>query len=232
MPTYKHPRPAVATDIVVFGFRPGETPKLQVALIRRQREPFKGQLALPGGFLRPGESAEDTAWRELQEEATIKPDYLEQLYTFSDPKRDPRGWIISVAYFGLVRSDRFSLRAGSDADDAGWYDVDQALAEVQAFDHVSILSKALERLTGKVRYAPIGFDLLPEQFTLSELRILYETVLRRKIDGSNFRKKILALGVLTETGQNVIGQHRPAPLYRFDHACYQDLVQRGINFEV
>lgn len=221
----------VTTDIVVFGFKP-DTMSLQVMLIHRLTPPFKGELALPGGRVELDESVEHAAQRELREETGIELAYLEQLYTFSEPNRDPRGRVISVAYFGLVRSDQFEPHAGSDAADALWYDIDDALKQKLAFDHREIILKARERLKGKVRYTPVGFDLLPEEFTVTDLRRLYETLLDRELDVSNFRKRILAFNLLTETGESQVGQHRPAPLYRFDRARYDALSKQGFNFEI
>lgn len=221
----------VTTDVVVFGFKP-DTMSLQVLLIHRLTPPFKGELALPGGRVELDESAEDAARRELSEETGIALTYLEQLFTFSEPNRDPRGRVISVAYFGLVRSDQFEPKAGSDAADAHWYDVDEALKQKLAFDHRDIILKARERLKGKVRYTPVGFDLLPEQFTIADLRRLYETLLGRELDVSNFRKRILAFDLLAETGEVQVGQHRPAPLYRFDRSRYVALSKQGFNFEI
>lgn len=229
---YEYPRPSVTADIVVFGFKPNNGNRLKVILIRRGGAPFKGSLAVPGGFVGPSESTQQAAFRELQEEVGIRPDHLEQLYTFSEPGRDPRGWIITVAHFALVRADRFHPQAGDDAAEAEWWDVNEALNQPLAFDHRAILEKALERLAGKVRYTPIGFDLLPRRFTMAELRKLYETLLGRSIDVSNFRKKILALDILVETGEVQTGSHRPAPLYRFNKARYEALVKNGISFEI
>ena len=230
-PTLDSPALTVSTDIVMFGYHPGSA-SLRVVLIHRLFPPFKGGLALPGGRVEPDESAEEAALRELQEETDIKPSYLEQLYTFTDPHRDSRGRVVSVAYFGLVSVDRFEPQAGSDAADAQWCEVTDALNQELAFDHHDILQAALERLKGKVRYTPIGFDLLPSKFTTTDLRRLYETILGHSLDASNFRKKILALGLLTETGDSQTGRHRPAPLYRFNKTRYEALSKKGFNFEV
>jgi 8-oxo-dGTP diphosphatase len=224
-------RSVLAADIVVFGFRP-EPPTLEVLLIKRRYDPFQGAWAFPGGHIEPGEDAEAAARRELYEEAGIQPGYLEQLYTFTDPKRDPRGRVTSIAHVALVRTDQFSPTAGDDASEAHWVDVRTAMDEVLAFDHHLILEVALTRLRGKVRYTPIGFDLLPKQFTLLDLRRLYETILGKALDASNFRKKVLALGLLAEVNQMHMGAHRPATLYRFDKRAYDRAVKGGFNFEV
>jgi 8-oxo-dGTP diphosphatase len=240
---YRHPRPSVTVDCVVFGFDPDKGPEaLRVLLIRRKDNPFKGQLALPGGFVQvsdvrgQGESLEKAARRELEEETGVKLAYLEQLYTFGDPGRDPRGRVISVAYVALVRSSNYKATAGSDASEADWYnvsDLNDVGEKKLAFDHALILRTALSRLQGKVRYAPIGFNLLPPTFTLAQLRHLYETLLGRPLDGPNFRKKVLATGVITgPTGTVRRRGSRPEALFRFDRHAYDKAVQDGFNFEI
>jgi 8-oxo-dGTP diphosphatase len=234
--TYKYPRPSLTVDCVVFGLNGDRN--LRVLLIRRSGEPFRGALALPGGFVNvsdtgaQGEDLDVAAHRELKEETGIAPDYLEQLATFGAPKRDPRGRVISVAYMTLVRSTDHEATAGSDAAEAEWVLVADALLQPLAFDHADILRSAVTRLRGKVRYTPIGFNLIPQHFTLAELRLVYEAVLGRKLDPANFQKKALALGVLTETGQTRKGQHRPAKLYRFDKRAYERALRDGFNFEL
>lgn len=222
----------LATDVVLFGYQATQA-ALHVLLIRRGAEPYKGLCALPGGRVAPQESAEQAALRELQEEVNIQPSHLEQLYTFSAPQRDPRGRVLSVAYFGLVNMDHFVPQAGSDAADAFWCALPEALGQTLAFDHQEILRTALERLLGKIRYTPIGVGLLPSSFTIQDLRHLYEVLLERKLDASNFRKRILAMGVLAPASEPMRrGTHRPAPLYMFDYAKYKSLTKKGWNFEV
>src|SRR4051812_47868982 len=184
--TYRYPRPALTTDCVVFGFDDGE---LKVLLIQRDIEPFKGRWALPGGFVHMDESLEDAARRELQEEAGLSGIYLEQLYTFGDIHRDPRERVVSVAYYGLVALDRYTLKASTDARNAAWF----CISELPSlpFDHEQILHTGIARVKAKVRYQPIGFELLPQKFTLSQLQHLYEAVLERELDKRNFRKKLL-----------------------------------------
>jgi len=179
------------------------------------------------------ESVDDAARRELREETGLKLNdlYLEQLYTFGDTCRDPRGRVVSVAYYALVNLADHSVQAATDARDAAWFSVSDTPS--LAFDHDQILAAALERLKGKVRYQPIGFELLPPKFTLSQLQRLYETVLERPLDKRNFRKKILSMGVLVETDeiqQDVA--HRAARLYRFDEDKYRRLKKKGFNFEI
>lgn len=226
--TYDHPRPAVTVDCVVFGL---DEEDLKALLIRRDVEPFAGRWALPGGFVHMDESLEDAALRELSEETGLTRVFLEQLYTFGDPHRDPRGRVVSVAYYALVKLSDHRVKAASDARDAAWFAVSDLPA--LAFDHDQILQAALERLKGKVRYQPIGFELLPPKFTLTQLQRLYEIVLETTLDKRNFRKKILSMGLLEELDevqQDVA--HRAARLYRFDKAAYRDLARKGMTFEI
>jgi 8-oxo-dGTP diphosphatase len=199
----------VAVDLVIFTVRDGA---LQVLLIERGIPPFKGQWALPGGFVVERESLEEAARRELEEETGLKDVYLEQLYTFGDPERDPRGRVVAVAYYALTPPA--PLRASTDAAEAAWHPV--ARPPKLAFDHAKILRTGLERLRAKLGYSTVGFELLPRQFTLTELQTLYEAILERPLDKRNFRKKILSLGILKSEGQKrAAGAHRPARLYSF-----------------
>lgn len=226
--TYKHPHPAVTVDCVVFGFDEAD---LKLLLIKREAEPFKAAWALPGGFVRPVEDLEEAARRELSEETGIGRLYLEQLYTFGDPNRDPRERVVSVAYYALVKLTDYTLKAASDAVDVAWFPVIE-LPKL-AFDHDKIVEVALRRIKAKVRYEPIGFELLPEKFTLGELQRLYETVLEQPLDKRNFRKKILGtelLDGLDEYQQDV--SHRAAQYYRFNRQRYEQLKKRGFNFEL
>jgi 8-oxo-dGTP diphosphatase len=207
----RYERPSVTVDIVILTVRDG---KLMVLLIRRKRWPFEGMWAIPGGFVNPDESLEDAAKRELQEETGVRDVYLEQLYTFGDPGRDPRTRVITVVYYALIRSDQLHVRAADDAEDAGWFRLHD-LPEL-AFDHRKILDYTLQRLRGKLEYTMIGFQLLAEEFTLSELQDVYEAILDRPLDKRNFRRKISQTGILESTEDfRRDGQHRPARLYRF-----------------
>lgn len=229
--TYDYPRPSVTVDCIVFAADSRrDRCDLAVLLIRRGEAPFKGKWALPGGFVQMNEALEAAAVRELEEETGIPGAFLEQLYTFGEPGRDPRGRVISVAYYALVKRSDVVVRAGSDAKDAKWFALDQVPA--LAFDHRAILDTAITRLRGKVRYAPIGFNLLPERFALSQLQALYETILERPLDKRNFRKRLLAMDLLVEAGEEEGVPHRAATLYRFDADRYEHLSRRGFNFEL
>jgi 8-oxo-dGTP diphosphatase len=240
--TYRHPRPALTVDCVVFGISSPVEPELQVLLVERRDEPFKGRWALPGGFVvvsdegDQGEDLEAAARRELAEETGLRVEYLEQLYTFGRPGRDPRGRVVSVAYYALVQSTAVS--AGSDASAAQWWPV-ATLARAKdgpaaslAFDHGDILRTAVTRLRAKVRYAPVGFHLLPREFTLTDLQKLYEAILMRELDRANFRRRILAMGILAEVGRQQNVPHRAAALYRLDRRAYDHAVREGFDFTV
>ena len=226
--TYKYARPAVSVDCVVFGL---DDEDLKMMLIQRDLEPFAGHWALPGGFVELDETLEAAARRELEEETGVRLSYLEQLFTFDRVDRDPRERILTVAYFALVKLSDHQVRAASDARDAEWFSVNK-LPKL-AFDHDDIVRVARERLRGKVRYQPIGFDLLPNKFTLRQLQHLYETILGRPLDKRNFRKKILGTELLVELGESERDvPHRAAKLYRFDRRKYQRLSKQGIDFEI
>lgn len=208
--TAAYPCYSVTTDVVVFTVRDNQ---LQVLLVERARAPFKGQWALPGGFLKPDEDLDGCARRELEEETGVSGFYLEQLYTFGEINRDPRGRVISVAYFALVRGDLLKLASGSDAARAEWLPM-HSLPPL-AFDHNQILAAAMERLASKLEYSTIAFQFLPERFTMREVHSVYQTILGKPIDRRNFYKKILASGDLVETkDKRIEGAHRPASLYR------------------
>jgi len=225
---YEFARPALTVDCVVFGLDEGE---LQLLLIQRGLEPFKGKWALPGGFVRMEESLDQAALRELEEEAGLNKVYLEQLYTLGTVDRDPRERIVTVAYYALVKLGDHLPKGASDADNAAWF----AVSEIPklAFDHEDIIETALQRLKSKLRYEPVGFELLPKKFTLTQLQHLYEAVLETALDKRNFRKKILAMELLVETDEiEKDVAHRAARLYRFDEAKYLQLKKKGFNFEI
>jgi 8-oxo-dGTP diphosphatase len=210
---YEHPHPALTTDVVLFTVQDAQ---LQVLLIRRGGEPFAGRWALPGGFLEIDEGLETCARRELMEETGIGGIYLEQLYTFGQPDRDPRERVISVTFLGLAPAVSLHPRAASDAAASAWFSLEGA--PPLAFDHEDIVDLAHRRLRAKLDYSTIGFRLLPETFTLGELQRLYEIIRGEPLDKRNFRKWVLGLDELTETGaQRRNGNHRPARVYRLKH---------------
>ncbi len=209
--SHEYPRPSVTVDLVIFTIA---TNDLKVLLIRREFDPHQGCWALPGGFVDIDESLEHAAARELQEEAGVKNVYLEQLFTFGEPGRDPRGRVISVAYFALVDSEQQKIMAGSDAAAAEWHSVFNP--PPLAFDHKKILDYAVWRLRNKIEWTTVGYELLPRKFTLSELQRVYEVILQKPVDKRNFRKKILAQGQIKELDEvRTDGAHRPARLYSF-----------------
>jgi len=205
-----YPRPSVTADVIIFTLRNGD---LRMLLIRRKYPPFQGTWAIPGGFVGIDESLEDAALRELEEETGVRDVYLEQLYTFGHPGRDPRGRVITVAYFALIPVLAIGPRAGDDAAEARWWSVYDL--PPLAFDHADILAYALQRLRYKLEYTAVGFELLPEVFTLGELQAAYEVILGEELDKRNFRRKILDAGVIEQTGAHRTGEGRPARLYRF-----------------
>lgn len=224
--TYQYPRAALAVDCVVFGFDGDE---LQVLLIRRAIDPFKNRWAFPGGFVRMEETLDDAARRELEEETGLREIFLEQLYTFGDVKRDPRERVVSVAYYGLVKPA--AVEAATDAAEAKWHPV--RMVPPLAFDHAHIFQTALARLRGKLTYQPIGFELLPSKFTLTQLQRLYEAVLGGAIDKRNFRKKVLSFDLLIPLKEmQRDGAHRPAQLFKFDPLKYERLEKKGFLFEI
>jgi 8-oxo-dGTP diphosphatase len=198
--------------------------------VQRELEPFAGSWALPGGFVHMNESLEEAARRELVEESGARDIYLEQLFTFGEVDRDPRGRVVTVAYYALVRMSEQTLRAATDARQAEWFPVSRKPR--LAFDHSLILQCALDRLRAKIRYQPVGFELLPPVFPLRELQHLYEVILDRELDKRNFRKKILEMGIVEEAGMESGVAHRAAQLYRFRKDRYERLPRKGVNFQL
>ena len=226
---YEYPRPAVAVDCVIFGFDEGE---LKILLIERSIEPFVGKWALPGGFIEEKEeTAEECAERILRKETCLDNIYMEQLFTFSDIGRDPRCRVISIGYYALVKLSNYNAQAGTHTSNVKWFSISD-VPEL-AFDHEKILEVAKERLKGKIKYQPIGFELLPEKFTIPDLFHLYKTVLQTELDDRNFRKKILSYGLLIDTGEQQRGARNRAPkLYQFDKDRYEELTKTGFYFEL
>jgi 8-oxo-dGTP diphosphatase len=219
----------IAVDAIVFGYAEN---KLSVLLIKQKFGVMKQQWALVGGFVKDEETLFEAVKRELNEEAGIEVNFLEQLYTFGDDiHRDPRFRVISVAYFALVNAEQFEVKADTDAEEANWFPIDEL--PPLAFDHAEIIRVAAERLKSKLTYQPIGFDLLAPEFLFSDLENLYCTILNREIDRRNFRKKIMSFGFVEETGK--FGDKksgRPAKLFRFNHLKYSELVASGFHFEI
>lgn len=221
----------VAVDAVVFGY--SKTEGVSVLLIKRKYPPFKNSWAIPGGFVLHEESLEQAVKRELAEETGITVNYLEQLYSFGEPERDPRQRIISIAYFALVKSSLFQqLKASTDAEEAQWFGINKL--PPLAFDHKHILQVAIDRIRAKIRYQPIGFELLDKKFPFADLEKLYTALLDRDIDRRNFTKKILSLGLLEDTGElaSGTGAGRPSKIYQFNKKRYQQLLKEGMHFEI
>lgn len=218
---YEYPHPAVSVDIVIFTVRDRQ---LKLLLIRRAVEPYSGKWALPGGFVGIGESLDDGARRELEEETGVAGVFLEQLYTFGAPKRDPRERVITVAHYALVPSDHMQLRAATDAEAVGWFALDEL--PPLAFDHAEIVTLAHRRLVSKLDYSTIALAFMPKKFTLSELQDVYEIIRRERIDKRNFRKWLLTLGHVEETREERRGaSHRPARLYRAKHPGRVEIIK-------
>jgi 8-oxo-dGTP diphosphatase len=215
----------VTVDIVIFTVDSGS---FKVLLVKRGIPPFKGAFALPGGFVRDGESLDQAALRELQEETGVTDVYLEQLYSFGDPARDPRGRIVTIAYFALLSAGRVPLRVSGDVTEAHWFPMDKL--PPLAFDHAGILDYAVDRLRNKLEYTTVGFQLLPAKFTLSELQQVYEAILGRKLDKRNFRRKLALLRILKPVPQYRRTGRRPARLYEFIAPRFEKLKDKGIVF--
>ena len=222
---YKYPHPAVTTDCVIFGF---DGQQLKVLLVERGIEPYKGHWAFPGGFLKMDETAEEGALRELKEETGLETAYIEQLGAFSDVKRDPRERVITIAFYALVNITE--VKGGDDAADARWFRIDDM--PLLAFDHDHILRVAQKRLKEQIHFNPIGFELLPEVFTMPQLQALYEAILEVKFDRRNVSRKLLTLGLLdmADPDQERNGTRTPV-LYRFNAEKYQEMKQRGFRLE-
>lgn len=222
---YRYPHPAVTTDCVIFGFD-GE--RLQVLLIERGIEPFKGRWAFPGGFIKMDETAEEGALRELKEETGMMNAFIQQFHTFSNPLRDPRERVITIAFYALVRIQE--VKGGDDAASARWFPLDEIPA--LAFDHDHMLRMATQRLRQEIHFHPIGFELLPEKFTLRELQSLYEAILGITFDRRNFAKKMLHLEILNELDETVWPTpKREAKLFSFNAGKYEELKRKGFRME-
>ena len=223
--TYDYPRPAVTTDCVIFGY---DGKELKVLLIERGIEPFKGCWAFPGGFLNMDEDALAGARRELKEETGLEDAFIEQFHTFSEPGRDPRGRVITIAHYALVKIQE--VEGGDDAAQARWFPIGEV--PPQAFDHDRILRMAMSRLKEKIHFEPVGFELLPDVFTMPQLQNLYEAILEVHFDRRNFASKMLKLGILEDTGDRPAGASSRIPVsYRFNKEKYNELKAKGFRLE-
>ena len=223
--TYDYPRPAVTTDCVIFGY---DGKELKVLLIERGIEPFKGCWAFPGGFLNMDEDALAGARRELKEETGLENAFIEQFHTFSEPGRDPRGRVITIAHYALVKIQE--VEGGDDAAQARWFSIGEV--PPLAFDHDRILRMAMSRLKEKIHFEPVGFELLPDVFTMPQLQNLYEAILEVHFDRRNFASKMLKLGILEDTGDRPAGASSRIPVsYRFNKEKYNELKAKGFRLE-
>lgn len=219
---------AISVDNVIFGFDESD---LKVLLIKRNEEPFIDKWALPGYFVDPSEDLDQAATRVLRELTGISEVYLEQVHTFGAVNRHPFGRVITVAYFSLIKIQNYLLQPSSIAEKIKWHDISKTPR--LSFDHDEILDACLSRLKRRVRTRPVGFELLPPKFTLTELQHLYEAILNMKLDKRNFRKKILAMNLLVDLKLTQEGvAHRPARLYQFDRERYEKFLAEGFNFEI
>jgi 8-oxo-dGTP diphosphatase len=209
----------LATDIVVFTVQDGE---LCVLLIEVLERPFENRWALPGGLVKPEEDILLAARRNLAEKTDVKSAYLEQLYTFGELDRDPRGRVVSVAYMALISSEPVNLKTTDRYGGIGWFPVRKL--PVLAYDHREMIEYAVGRLRTKLEYTNIIYSLLPEKFTLTRLQKIYEIILGRTLDKRNFRKKFLSLGLIQPTKQfERGGRQRPAQLFKFKHKTFKEL---------
>lgn len=223
--TYDYPRPAVTTDCVIFGY---DGKELKVLLVERGIEPFKGCWAFPGGFLNMDEDALAGARRELKEETGLENAFIEQFHTFSEPGRDPRGRVITIAHYALVKIQE--VEGGDDAAQARWFPIGEV--PPLAFDHDRILRMAMSRLKERIHFEPVGFELLPDVFTMPQLQNLYEAILEVHFDRRNFASKMLKLGILEDTGDRPVGASSRIPVsYRFNKEKYNELKAKGFRLE-
>ena len=222
---YKYPHPSVTTDCVIFSF---DGTKLKVLLVERGIEPYKGRWAFPGGFMRMDESAEEGALRELKEETGLEGAYIKQFGTFTNPNRDPRERVITIAYYALVKLQE--VRGDDDAADARWFSLDEVPS--LAFDHDMILRTALMELRKQIHFEPVGFELLPEKFTIKELQNLYEAILDVNFDRRNFYNKMKRFEILEQLEERVMPtSKKEAFLFKFNLDKYNELKQKGFRLE-
>jgi 8-oxo-dGTP diphosphatase len=225
--SYKYPHPAVTTDSVIFGF---DGSNLNVLLIERGIEPYKGRWAFPGGFIRMEETAEEGARRELREETGVENVFMEQLQAFSGINRDPRERVITIAFYALIKQSDYQVIGGDDASKAHWFRLHE-IPEL-AFDHDSILRVAMSHLKQKIHFEPIGFELLSDKFTMTQLQSLYESILEIRFDRRNFYKKMLSMDYIVPLDEKMSNTtHRAARYFSFNREKYQELKEKGFRLE-
>ena len=223
----EYPSHYVAIDCIIFGF---DKKKLKLLLIKRYFQPGKGKWSLMGGFLKENESLDEAADRILYELTGLNNIYSEQLHTYGEVDRDPAGRVVSVAYYALIDTVKFDEIISRDYH-ASWFDINKIPELI--FDHNEMVDKALRRLRRRCKSQPIGFELLPQKFTIPQLMKLYEAIFQQKFDKRNFRKKILSHGVLTKLEEkDMEGSRKGAYLYQFDKEKYDELINNGYNFEI
>mgnify|MGYP000553890888 CR=1 FL=1 len=219
---------AFSVDNIIFGF---DSDTLKVLLIKRKEDPYGGQWALPGDIVKPTEDLRTSAKRVLEELTGLRDVYLDQVFTFGKVDRHPRGRVITIAYYSLINISNLKIKAASFAEKVMWKEVRSV--ETLAFDHLKIMETCLARLRQDLKLRPIGFELLPEKFTLTELQRLYEVILEQDLDKRNFRKKILNMNILNTLHELQTGvSHRPAKLYSFDPEKYKEAMEKGVIFEI
>ncbi len=217
----------VAVDCIIFGF---DSEKLKLLLFKRKVEPLKGAWSLVGAFIKENLSLNDAAKQVLLESTGLKEIYLQELQTYSDIDRDPGERVISVAHYSLIRIDAFDLES-VEKYDAHWFDFDEIPELI--FDHGRMVNDAIAKLRSKARYQPIGFELLPEKFTIPQLQILYQCIYQKKLDDRNFRKKVLSFDVLTKTDEkDKTGSKKGAFLYQFNKEKFDKFIDKGHSFEL
>lgn len=219
---------AFSVDNVIFGFDEGD---LKILIIKRGTEPYEGMWALPGDLVYPEEDLDAAAGRVLEQLTGLKNVYLEQVHTFGSVDRHPKGRVITIAYYSLIKISDYTVTPASFAQKARWVSISQ-VGEL-AFDHNIILDTCYQALKRRVRTRPVGFELLPPKFTLTELQHLYEAILESSLDKRNFRKKILQMDFVEDAMVSQEGvAHRPARLYEFNRLRYEKLVEAGFSFEL
>lgn len=218
----------LSIDCVIFGF---DNKGLEVLLIRRAIEPFRGEWALPGGFILRDEDIDNAAKRVLTDTSGIEDIFMEQFYVFGDIDRYPERRVITIGYYALVSPDKYNLHPGLDTSEVNWFPYHEI--KKLPFDHNKIINTALSRLRTKVRRQPVGFELLPQKFTLPKLQLLYESILDTKLDKRNFRKKLLKMNLLSKLEEKEKDNiRRAANLYKFDKKNYKKLINKGFNFDL